>query len=194
MPVNDSSTGGFLTPTSTAPQTDDVLDDILQAIVVGITGLSGPLVRPRWQQNPPKEPEPGVNWIALGITNTRSDTFPTKTKYPDGSYQLKRNEYHTVLVSAYGPNSQQYLGYLRDGLFISQNLDSLRAVNANVTYVGDVKPLPEYVNTVWRRRYDLPIYISRQVIREYAILDIASAKITLLTETPLTTSTIDIHD
>jgi hypothetical protein len=190
----DSSTGGFLTPTSTAPQTDDALDDILQALVVGITGLPGSMVRPRWQAVPPKQPEPNVNWMALGITNTRSDTFPSTTMYPDGSYQLKRNEYHTVLISAYGPNSQQYLGYLRDGLFIQQNLGSLTAADAGLTSVGSIRPAPEYVNTVWRKRYDLDIYVSRQVIREYAILDIASAKITLLTETPLTTSTIDIHD
>jgi hypothetical protein len=58
-----------------APLEDDDLDNAFQGLVVGITGLDQSLVRPRWQSNPPKQPEPTIDWCAIGVTSSQADTF-----------------------------------------------------------------------------------------------------------------------
>ena len=59
-----------------APLEDDALDAVLQAMVVGITGLSGDLVRSQWQVVSPKQPERYTNWCAIGVLTSTPDDNP----------------------------------------------------------------------------------------------------------------------
>lgn len=56
----DTTTPGYLPP-STSPAYDAALDQMFHDLVMGITGLTGDLVRPRWQAEPPQQPEHSVN-------------------------------------------------------------------------------------------------------------------------------------
>ena len=72
--MNTSQTPGYLTPTS-GPLTEEELQDVLTAMVAGITGLPGKMVRPRWQPKPPKQPEHNIPWCAVGIPDEDHDRF-----------------------------------------------------------------------------------------------------------------------
>ncbi|WP_217284496.1 phage neck terminator protein [Pseudomonas nitroreducens] len=74
--ANTSASGGYLTPAGAPTPADEALEDILQPMVVGITGLPGKMVRPRWQPGNPKQPEPNVNWCAIGVMHTKQDANP----------------------------------------------------------------------------------------------------------------------
>jgi len=73
--MNDSSTGGFLLPLipPPIPLEDDQLDDLLQAWVVGLTGLPSEMVRPRWQTPTPTRPQSTTDWAAIGITDEQPE-------------------------------------------------------------------------------------------------------------------------
>jgi len=58
---------------TTSPLMDAALDAVFQALVVGITGLPGTLVRPRWQPVPPTQPSVTTNWAAIGVTTNAAD-------------------------------------------------------------------------------------------------------------------------
>ena len=107
---NDSTTPGLITPTSTAPVSDDALDDILHDLVVGITGLPPGKVRPRWQPQDKMLDEPSayVDWCAVGVTESRPDANPVivHNSDGDGSSTLYRNYELTVIASFYGPAGQ----------------------------------------------------------------------------------------
>lgn len=128
--MTDSSTGGYLTPApAPAPLQDRTLYEALQAAVVGITGLDGTLVRPRWQAEPSLVPEAATCWIAIGVTDREADVFPWLGFFPPQpagqmnwdapglywdaglswdsippappTYQMQRHEEFTMLASVY---------------------------------------------------------------------------------------------
>jgi len=70
MMLNDSTTGGPLLPLlpPPAPLEDDALDDFLQTLVVGLTGLPATMVSPRWQTPERTRPKSMVDWCAIGVT------------------------------------------------------------------------------------------------------------------------------
>ncbi|MFJ7312522.1 LIC_12616 family protein [Pseudomonas sp. NPDC098747] len=180
---NTSATGGYLTPAGTAAPAEDVeLEDILQGMVKGITALSGPMVRPRWQPGNPKQPEPTDNWCAIGVSNSKSDANPSITHDGggDGAERYSRHEAFTVLASFYGPQSQGFAGLLRDGIFIPQNREALRVHRVAFVSASEVKPVPELVNQQWIRRYDLFLEMRRQIVRTYPVLNILSAEISIV--------------
>jgi len=105
----DSSTGGFLTPAATpAPIEGDALVNFIQEWIVGVTGISASLCRPRWQPEPPNIPKDGTTWLAFGITETESDTYAVELHDPTanggkGSSQLRRHEVLEISATFYGP-------------------------------------------------------------------------------------------
>lgn len=175
--MTDSSTGGYLLPTSPAPAMDTVLEDQIQAALVGITGLAGALVRPRWQPTPPKQPAADVNWCAFGVTNNRPDSYGAVTHDPpgQGSDTIQRHEMIDVIASFYGPAGQGYATMFSDGLLIEQNREQLAANGLKVFELGDPLAAPDLTNTTWIRRYDVSFTLRRQVDRTYAVLNILSA-------------------
>ncbi len=183
--ANTSATGGYLSPAVVSPPLEgDDLDAEFQKAVVGITGLTGQMVRPRWQPGNPKQPEPTVDWCAIGITTQTPDATPhiQHSGAGNGKDTLKRHELINVLCTFYGPNSKRYAATMRDGIEMPQNLDVLALVNIGLISVGDIQAVPELINQQWIKRYDLPLTFSRQVVREYAVLNILSANPILISD------------
>jgi hypothetical protein len=169
--TNTSATGGFLAPTSTAPIEDDALDDFLQGLVVGITGLPGTLVRPRWQPGSPKQPEPSTDWCAIGVTDEDADENAAVIHHSDGDGfdEVRRHEVLTILASFYGPNSRGNAKLFRDGLQVAQNRETLFLQSAGLVDVSRMVAAPELTNQQWVKRVDLPFRIRRAVTRTYPV-------------------------
>lgn len=196
--TNNSSTGGYLLPSSTPPAEDGALDAILQGLVVGVTGMKASLVRPRWQQEPPVMPAIFVDWCAIGVVDEIPDQYGyvVHSGANGGSDNLQRHDGIEVLATFYGPNARGNAKLLEDGLLIPQNREVIE--NNGIVYkgIGRSMHVPELMNERWVQRVDLPISFRRIVIRTYPILNVESAEITLIGEEGFTnyTETIEISD
>ena len=185
--MNDSSTGGYLAPSVASPPLEDAeLDALIQQMVVGITGLPGNMVRPRWQPVVPKQPEPGVNWCAIGITAQENDANPViqHSGADSGSDTYIRHQGIEVLTSFYGPNGKRYAQQLSDGLAIPQNREQLGVNDMAFVEAGAIRSVPEQVNQQWIRRYDLMVWLRRKITRSYAVLNLLSADVQTTTDGP----------
>ena len=183
---NTSATGGYLTPSSPAPLYDDALTDALQAMVVGITGLNGTLVRPRWQERPPKMPEPTVDWCAIGVLNFVQDVYGAQVHSSDGegSTTLYRTEIIEVLASFYGPNRTGNAMLMSDGMQINQNWEAIAPVGVAFVEGGAPRQAADLLNNQWVVRSDLQITFRRMVSRTYPILNVLSAHGSIQTDRP----------
>jgi hypothetical protein len=185
---NDSSTGGFLVPSSTSPAEDADLEDVVQPILVGITGLTGSLVRPRWQVDPPAQPSPVTNWCAFGVTRSQGDITGSVVHDGSGDGGLgasteQRHETLEILASFYGPAGQGYASLLRGGLGIAQNREALFLAGMGLIECSEITAAPALVNQNWLRRYDLTIRLRRRVDRTYPVRNLLSAHGTIEKET-----------
>ncbi|MCY1215553.1 hypothetical protein D9M69_119340 [compost metagenome] len=193
--ANTSATGGYLTPTAPVPPEDDALDNLLQELVAGVTGLPGNLVRPRWQPTVPKQPEPSVNWCALGITVQTPDAGPAIRHDPagDGSDTYIRHQDILLLCTFYGPAAKGYAQRLADGLAIPQNGEQLGLNDMAFVSAGDIRAAPDFVNQQWVRRYDLTVQLRRKITRTYPVLNLLSAQASTETDSvPPMASTTNI--
>lgn len=175
--ANDSSTGGFIPPASSpAPLADAALDNLFQQLVVGVTGLPGSLVRPRWQPVVPKQPDPSTNWCAIGVTLLSPDDYPSEVHNGTGNGSDTQSDHESINVTAsfYGPNAMANAKQLRSGLYVAQNRDTLVAAGLNLKEARQLIQAPDLVNEQWIRRWDLTIVFRRQSIYTYSILNIAS--------------------
>lgn len=183
---NDSTTAGYLIPVSTPVVTDAQLDAIFQKFVVGVTGLPGSLVRPRWARVPAPVPaDPDTDWAALGVMPITADDnayVQHITDVDNGIDVLIRHEVVEVLASFYGAHGQKNALLCRDALWIGNNRDMLAVQGIGFVDVGSVNPLPEQVNQQWLRRYDLSMRFRRVVERTYNVRDIASSEGTISDE------------
>lgn len=181
--ANTSATGGYIQPASTAtPVADLDLDLVLQDLVVGVTGLAGEFVRPRWQPTQPRTPEVSVDWCAVGAIQTdteRGTAFVGHDGAGDGRDNLVRHEQIEALASFYGPGAARNAAVLRDGLQIPHNRAALDADGMGFVEAGPLRTVPELVNQQWLRRVDLPITLRRAVRREYPVLNILSAPVSI---------------
>lgn len=179
---NTSATGGYLAPVAPG-MSDDELDAQFQQLIVGVSGLPGSLVRPRWQEPAPKQPPADVTWCAVGITeevpdaNAYLEHDPTGGPEGLGQHELQRHETLSVLATFYGPHAKQYAKIVRDGLAISQNREALQTSYISFQNTDTIRSVPENVGGQWVKRYDLPLYFRRLVKRAYAIQTIASADV-----------------
>ncbi|SAL25758.1 phage neck terminator protein [Caballeronia telluris] len=187
--ANDSSTGGYLQPVVASPPIEDAaLDAIFQQMIVGLTGIPGAMVRPRWQPVTPKMPEPNQNWCAIGVTEIEQDARPAFVHVPDtdGTDKLYRHEILTLLASFYGPSAMQYAAQARDGIYVEQNHGMLTLNSMGLVDVGKMTAAPELINQQWLRRFDLSFRVRRQVVRTYSVLNVLSSDSTLNTDTVTT--------
>lgn len=175
--ANDSTVAGYLQPTGTPPTEDADLDSIFQQLIVGITGLPGNMVRPRWQPTVPKQPDPATNWCAVGVTGIEHDANSYEQMHTDGlSETLIRHEIITVLCSFYGLNALSNAAQARDGMYVAQNNSTLDQYEMGLVEVGSMVTAPELVNQQWIRRFDLSMRIRRRVVRTYQVLNVLSAQ------------------
>lgn len=193
MTNNTSATGGYLSPvTSPAPLDDADLEDFFQEMIVGITGLDKTLVRPAWQGQPPNIPNAKTDfnhpvqnmpvWCAFHFQDEESDTYPWVGENSEGTAeQLQRNEQFGVICSFYSISaSGQALStakVLRDGLAIAQNREPLFNNGMGLIEVTAPQPAPVLMKETWLYRSDITIRIRRNVVREYGVLNIASAEV-----------------
>lgn len=183
MSGTTSATGGYLAPLA-ADLDDDGLSDVLETAVAGITGLPGQYVRPRWQATPPTQPDPTVNWVALGILAGTPDYSPyiRHDGTGDGTSTSQRHEDFALMASFYGPGCRGLAAVLRDGLYIDQNRETLRANGIALVDIGAITAVPDLVNNQWINRCDVTVNFRRRVDRTYAVLNILSASGALLTD------------
>ncbi len=195
--MNDSSTGGYLAPIAPVPPSeDDALDNLLQELVAGVTGLDGSLVRPRWQPTVPKQPEPKINWCALGITVQTNDAGPAiqHDGGGDGSDTYIRHQDIELLCTFYGPAAKGYAQMLADGMAIPQNSEQLGLNGMKFISVSEIRAAPDFVNQQWVRRYDLTLVLRRKITRTYAVLNLLSAEVQSTTDSvPPVATTTYIH-
>ena len=204
--TNDSSTGGYLAPTlpqvqNPATLEDAAIDTFLQNLVVGITGLPGNMIFPRWQVTPPNLPGITANWAAIGVQDMDADycayeahnpvmppnTFPPAPNPPvtppANGYDIQiRHEVMTILCSFYGPAARTNASLLRDGLQVAQNRETLQLAGMGLVSTGKITAVPSIVNTQWYYRADLPLVIRREIVRNYPILNILSAEVTITSD------------
>lgn len=172
--TTDSTAVGFLA-SSAANTYDDELEDQLQETIVGITGIAGSLVRPRWQPEPSQLPSFTSDWVAFGITSYQRDTF-AYTNQASSSTTVERDEVLTVMHSFYGPNCDSMCSRFSDGLQVPQNRDALMAVGIAVVEVRDPNHLPALLKEKWVRRTDVQIIYRRRTSRTYPVLSLLSAQ------------------
>jgi hypothetical protein len=176
--MTDSSTGGSLVQSGSGPLEDDALDDFFQALVCGVTGLSGIMVFPRYQQAPPNLPPAGTNWASIGVMPTASaDDFPFVGHAEVGGAgqdQLTTHETLLVLASFYGPAAKANAGILRDGMKIAQNREPLFLAGMGLISVGPATRAPELVKSLWLNRYDITLTVRRAITRVFPVLDLAA--------------------
>lgn len=185
--ATDSTVAGFLTPSSEATN-DNALEDILQAAVVGITGIPGTLVRPRWQPEPPTQPAFNVNWCAIGIPRALEDAFAYHATR-ENDQVVERDEILYVLHSFYGPGASQMCKRLRDGLEIAQNRATLRAAGLALVECQEAVTLPALVKETWVKRIDVTVVYRRRTSSAYPVRTIESGQLGLDNElwvTPIT--------
>lgn len=180
--MNTSATGGYLTPTDIPLPGGLTLDQFIQQIIAGITGIAGEFVRPRFQQQPPIQPDIDKDWVAVGITTTPVEGNSYQ-KQNNTTATLSRWETLEVLCSFYGPNSLVNATILRDGFQIAQNRDVLKTGLINFTDSSDIQRAPNLTNERWFDRQDITINLLREVQRTYAILPLVSAQGNIETDT-----------
>lgn len=183
---NTSASGGYLTPTNSTID-DAALDAVFQALIVGLTGLDGALVRPRWQPVAPKMPEPSVNWVAIGVKDDAMDDNPSIQHIPtasggSGKDELSRQEQIEVLATFYGPNAKGICKQVRDGMYIDQNREVIKTYGIVFVECRNIVAVPDLMNEQWVKRYDMPMIFRRTIIRDYAIENILTSGITLYNE------------
>ncbi len=170
--ANTSATGGYLLPVKDTFN----LEDFLQTVFVGITGIPGNLVRPKWQPNPPKAPGQTVNWMAFSVTIFPADANAAVEMDKDGNTTMQRQEYFAVSCVFYGPDAYQNAEQLRDGFQISQNREEMFKNKIGFIGTNDPQKVPDLVNEVWRNRTDITIQMVRYLVRSYEILSLESAE------------------
>jgi len=186
--VTDSASGGYLLPASSpAPLQGRALLRFLQQIVVGVTGLDGKYVRPRWQEEPPDIPTDGVAWADLRVSSRPTDEFPYvgRVTPDDGADHLQRHETLDMLVTFYdtgstglsdsGGTADNYAAMLRDGLAIEQNRSALFLAGMGVARIGTLVTVPVLFKQRWQYRVDFDFAVRRQIDRSYPVRTLVSA-------------------
>lgn len=175
--MSDSTAAGILPPVTPGPEPleDQALDRFLQQYVAALTGIDGALVRPRWQTEPPNQPDIGTTWIALGVSIIRGDTNAAEIHAADGAAStIYRNEELEVLISTFGPGAGAAWARLRDGLAVEQNRAYLSAAGFGLIELTDCISAPAFINERWQRRLDSTLRLRRGVTRRFPVLSLAA--------------------
>jgi hypothetical protein len=196
-----SATGGYLSPSALGGDLNDQsLDVFLQEVVVGITGMSGTMVRPRWQTDPPNIPDFGVDWCAIGVVSPiRREPYAFALQNETGSgintvmnSTIIRNREMDVLCSFYGPNAGANSEVLAMGLEVAQNREVMKLSGFNlVGGAGDASVVPILIKQRNLRRIDLPFTVRQQQQYTYSVLTVLGSIATLYLQDAAGNTTVD---
>jgi hypothetical protein len=192
--ANESTAGGYILPAGAPPVDDAELDTVLQKYVVGVTGLLGMYVRPRWQQTVPKQPAPDVNWCAIGVSETDRDPVAAviHSGDGDGNDTLYRNEVMHILASFYGPGAKGCATLFADGIQIPQNQEVIAKSGLAFVDSDRIISAPELVSQQWIKRYDITLRLRRQVLRTYAVQNVETATVGIKADDGLKESSVSV--
>jgi hypothetical protein len=175
--ANNSSTAGFLAPV-TAPVEGDSLEDLFHDTIAGVTGIAPDLVRPRWQPEPPNQPDFDADWVAFGIVTTKSDTFTFTGHDPTIPADIvERDEVLTILHSFYGPNGQALMNRFSNGIQVEQNRVLLSDAGIKLVEFQEVGQIPALLKDIWVRRFDCRLIYRRRLRYSYAVLNVVAPPI-----------------
>ncbi len=186
---------GYINPV-VSPVYGDALEDIFHAVIMGLTGITATLIRPRWQPEPPNQPAFTDNWCAFGITSTDPDLFAYQRHDPLangglGMTSVDRDERLEVLHSFYGPLGQAMCARYRDGIMLSQNRYDLTQAGVKLVQVNKERSLPALLKERWVKRVDVLLVFSRRTSRSYGVPSLAGGSLGLDNEHYITPIVID---
>jgi hypothetical protein len=151
------------------------LPQFLQTLIVGLSGLDGTLVRPKWQVEPAESPDIEIQWISFGLVKTTPDANAYVGVAEDGSNVFQRHEGLELGLTIFGPEGAALAGLIRDGFFIYQNLEALRSANMGFTKTGPALVVPELVNERRLNKVEMSVFLRREIQRVYPVLTLVSA-------------------
>lgn len=185
--MSDSSTAGYLQPIVVTDINDADLDDFLQGLVAGITGLDGELVRPRYQEEPPTIPAFGITWAAVGEQRRTADLFAldfsSNREFQGLNDSKYRNEILEILCSFYGPKAQQYAEVLSIGFQVDQNREQMQLNGFAFIEASDFVRVPELIQNKWVNRIDVPFRLRRAQEYTFGVLDLVASDVTVKDDT-----------
>lgn len=183
--VSTSASRGYLRATNLGGELNDrALITFLQQIVVGVTGMDGTLVRPRWQPEPPNQPDFSIDWAAIGAVGRDSDVFVYEGGNPD-SHFVVRQQILRILLSFYGPNSEANTELFGMGMGLAQNREIFTRNGMGLVEVEQsTPPIPEMVNERWVYRMDTPFRVRRSQQYTYQVVSLTGAGIDIIVDEP----------
>jgi hypothetical protein len=190
MTLNTSATGGFLSPTTINGELNDQgIHRFLQQIVVGVTGMLGASVRPRWQPEPVNIPDFGIDWAAIGIVSRTRDAFAAVIHMKDvsGTYDgidvVYRNQILEIMCSFYGPDAEANSELFAMGMQVAQNRETLLAAGYGLISVDDAVTTSDLLHDRWVPRIDVTFRVRRSQKYVYPVFNLLGAQATITDDT-----------
>jgi hypothetical protein len=177
-----STQPGPLTPALPPPPGDQSFDEVLQGVIAQLVPLTGPMVRPRWQLNPPPQPPATANWCAVGITNEEPRGYDDQVVNSDEqTLTITRLCDVEITASFYGPQAMTNAGILRDAFLLGQNRYLLQSLGLGITWLGAATRNPELDNERFVEKADIVIQCERTVARTYNVTTVLEQSFTAQT-------------
>src|SRR5580704_8935616 len=174
LTLDDGALGFDASFWDSSPQSGQSLDDFMQQIVAGVTGIPQSLIRPRWQPEPPNTPPTAPTasnptgvvpvWAAVGVTKSTPRGFPAITENPTGNgfSELDDREEFDVLCSFYGQFADAGAIALRSGLMVAQNRECLQLASMGLIQVSVRTRVPALMHMEFRERIDITASFRRR--------------------------------